>query len=66
MTRQDAAALIEKMGGKASSSVSSKTDYVVAGQAAGSKLTKARDLGVPILEEEEFMQLMGRETEGAQ
>ncbi|HCU08621.1 MAG TPA: DNA ligase (NAD(+)) LigA, partial [Clostridiales bacterium] len=66
MTRQDATALIEKMGGKASSSVSAKTDYVVAGEAAGSKLTKARDLGVTVLEEEEFLQLMGQEAEGAQ
>lgn len=66
MTRQDATALIEKMGGKASSSVSAKTDYVVAGEAAGSKLTKARDLGVTVLEEEEFLQLMGQGAEGAQ
>lgn len=53
-TRDEAAALIEKAGGKVSSSVSKKTDYLLAGESAGSKLTKAKELGVAILTEDEF------------
>lgn len=50
---------IEKLGGKASGSVSKKTDYLVAGLAAGSKLDKAKELNVPILSEEDFIRLSG-------
>lgn len=53
-TRGEAANIIEKFGGKTSSSVSKKTDYVLAGEEAGSKLTKAQNLGVTILSEAEF------------
>ncbi len=53
-TRQEASDIIEKLGGKVSGSVSKKTSYVLAGQDAGSKLTKAQNLGIAIISEEEF------------
>ena len=53
-TREEAVKIIESYGGKTSSSVSKKTDYVLAGEEAGSKLTKAQNLGVTIITEEEF------------
>lgn len=53
-TRDQASAIIESFGGKTSSSVSKKTSYVLAGENAGSKLTKAESLGVPIIDEQEF------------
>jgi len=58
-TRSEATALIEKYGGKASSSVSKKTDYVIAGEDAGSKLTKAESLGITIISEDDFEQMIG-------
>ncbi|MBD5161828.1 MAG: NAD-dependent DNA ligase LigA [Oscillibacter sp.] len=57
-TRDEAAALIEARGGKASGSVSKKTTYVVAGENAGSKLRKANELGVPVLTEDEFANML--------
>lgn len=56
--RKDATALVEKNGGKVSGSVSKKTDYVLAGDAAGSKLTKANELGVTVIDEAKFLEMI--------
>ncbi|MFZ9367195.1 MAG: NAD-dependent DNA ligase LigA [Burkholderiaceae bacterium] len=58
LKRDEAQALIEAAGGKVSGSVSKKTSYVVAGEEAGSKLAKAESLGIPVLDEEAFLQLL--------
>ena len=58
MSRKEASTLIEKNGGKTSSSVSKKTDYVLAGEDAGSKLTKAQSLGVTVISEEELLNMI--------
>ena len=60
ISRPDAEALVRKFGGKAAGSVSSKTDYVVAGPGAGSKLEKAQKLKLNILDEEQFKALLPR------
>ncbi len=57
-TRSEAEERIELLGGKASSSVSKKTSFVVAGESAGSKLTKANQLGIPVLTEDEFLEML--------
>ena len=57
-TREEASEIIEKFGGKTSSSVSKKTSYVLAGEDAGSKLTKAENLGIPIITEDKFEEMI--------
>ena len=58
ITREEASKIIEQFGGKTSSSVSKKTTYVLAGESAGSKLTKAESLGVKIINLEEFYNMI--------
>ena len=60
LTRSEAKKLIEDNMGKVSSSVSKKTDYVLAGEEAGSKLLKARELGVSVITEQEFLNMIGK------
>ena len=58
LSRNEATEIIEKFGGKASGSVSKKTSYVLAGEEAGSKLTRAQELDIPIISEEEFLKMV--------
>ncbi|MFA7535039.1 MAG: NAD-dependent DNA ligase LigA, partial [Desulfuromonadales bacterium] len=60
--REQGAGMVEQLGGRAAGSVSKKTDYVVAGDKAGSKLERARELGVAILDEKSFLQLIEQEA----
>jgi DNA ligase (NAD+) len=62
MSRDEAASLVKRLGGTASSSVSKRTSYVVAGTDPGSKLDQARTLGVPVLTKDEFLALVGGKT----
>ena len=62
MSRDEASELIKKNGGKVSSSVSKKTSYVVAGEEAGSKLTKANALGVPVIDEDGLLKMINEDT----
>jgi DNA ligase (NAD+) len=64
LTRDEAAAKIEAAGGKVSGSVSKKTNYVLAGAEAGSKLAKAQSLGVPVIDEVEFLRLLEEKQAG--
>ena len=57
-SRKEAEEIIESFGGKTSSSVSKKTSYVLAGEDSGSKLTKAQELGVTVINEEEFINMI--------
>jgi DNA ligase (NAD+) len=61
MTRDEASELIERAGGKVSSSISAKSDYLIAGESAGSKLDKAQKLGVTIISDQELTQMIGKE-----
>ena len=63
LSRNEAKSMIEAHGGKAAGSVSKKTDYVLAGEAAGSKLVKAQELGITIIDENEFLQMIGGKGE---
>ncbi len=63
MTREQAKEIIESLGGKCAGSVSKKTDYVLAGEDAGSKLTKAEQLGIKIIDENEFKAMLNNKTE---
>jgi len=58
MPREEAKSLVERLGGKEVSSVSKKTDYVVAGEDPGSKLAKAKKLGVKVIDEQEFRDIV--------
>lgn len=60
--RKEATEMIQRLGGKAAGSVSKKTSYVLAGENAGSKLTKAQELGVPVISEEQFMEMALKEN----
>lgn len=62
LKRNDAKEMIEKRGGKSTSSVSKSTSFVLAGEEAGSKLTKANDLGIKVIDEEKFLQLIDLKT----
>ena len=62
-SRQEAEEAIRAAGGKPTGSVSKKTDYVVAGESAGSKLAKAQELGVPVLDEDGFRRLLAGELD---
>lgn len=61
MGRSEASALIKERGGKTAGSVSKKTSYVVAGEEAGSKLTKANELGIPVIDEATLLKMCGIE-----
>lgn len=64
MTREQAKVELEGLGAKVSGSISAKTDYLIAGEKAGSKLNKAQDLGITILTEAEFIELLGEHAHG--
>jgi DNA ligase (NAD+) len=64
MTREQAGEALSARGARVSGSVSKKTSFLVAGSEAGSKLAKARELGVPVLDEQQFLELLERGSRG--
>ena len=62
MSRDEAGAEIERLGGKVSGSVSKKTSYLILGDKPGSKLVKAQALGIPVIEEDEFLKMINVEV----
>jgi DNA ligase (NAD+) len=60
MTREEAGEAVERLGGRVSASVGGKTDYVVVGEDPGSKAARAEKLGVPVLDEARFLEIIGR------
>ena len=65
LSRDDATAMLKAKGAKVSGSVSKKTDYVVAGEAAGSKLSKAQELGVTVIDEAQMLTMLGEQPSDA-
>ena len=65
MDRRDAEAAVKQRGGRAAGSVSKKTDFVIVGENAGSKADRARELGVTILTEAEFLEMMAEKPESS-
>jgi len=63
LKRDEAEEMVKQRGGRASGSVSKQTSYVVAGESAGSKLAKAQELGVPVLTEDEFIEMVDDEKD---
>ncbi|KJR42760.1 NAD-dependent DNA ligase LigA [Candidatus Magnetoovum chiemensis] len=62
MKREEAKELLQNLGAKVTNSISSKTDYLVAGESAGTKLEKAESLGVKIIDEQQFQQIIMRKS----
>ncbi len=66
LSRDEASTFIREAGGNVTGSVSKKTDFILAGESAGSKIDKAKELGIPIISEAEFLRLLGRTATSSQ